>query len=434
MKRYFTTHFRLTLLIALLVTSIAPLAAMTVDEVPNVHVADRTQYVSNPSGVLSPAAVSRLNSEIGSLWRDTSVELVVVAVDQVDSSTTPEEFATRLFEKWGIGKSDKDNGVLLLLSPGDNAAIIRTGYGVEGALPDITAGRIIRNVMFPLYREGKFDEGTIAGVGKISEVLRDPKVGEELQSKYANDSRRGVDDDLSGAELFRMYLGFAAFVAVAMLVLVIYAIASSKRLDDVQRYRVLDQYRTVALFALFLTLGMALPAFLLLAWKMKKVRRHKRDCPHCGTRMELIDEEHDNDYLTPAQDTEERINSIDYDVWHCPKCHQTEVLPYINRQTAYSVCDRCGARAMSLVDRRTLRQPTVSTEGEGVDIYICKNCGNQRQKRFRIPKKPDPAAAVAAGAVLGSMMGGGRSGGGGGFSGGSFGGGMTGGGGAGGRW
>lgn len=408
--------------------------AIGIDEVPNVHVADRTRYVSNPSGVLSDEAVSRLDSEIASLWDDTSVELVVVAVDRIDSSLTPEEFATKLFEKWGIGKQDKDNGILVLLSRDDHAAIIRTGYGVEGALPDIIAGRIIRNVMFPLYREGRYDEGTVEGVGSIAEVLRNPELAEELKSKYASDSRRGLDNDLSGAELFNMYLGLAAAVAVALLLLVIYAVLSSRKLDDVQRYRALEQYRTLVLFGLFFTLGMALPAALILGLKMRRIRRHRRNCPHCGTRMELIDEEHDNDYLTPAQDTEERINSIDYDVWHCPKCHQTEILPYINRQNNYTVCDRCGARAMSLVDRRTLRQPTVSTEGEGVDIYMCKNCGNQHQKRFRIPKKPDPAAAVAAGAILGSALGRGGSGGGGGFSGGSFGGGMTGGGGAGGRW
>lgn len=408
--------------------------AIGIDEVPNVHVADRTRYVSNPSGVLSDEAVGRLDSEIASLWDDTSVELVVVAVDRIDSSLTPEEFATKLFEKWGIGKQDKDNGVLVLLSRDDHAAIIRTGYGVEGALPDIIAGRIIRNVMFPLYREGKYDEGTAAGIGSIAEVLRNPELAEELKSKYASDSRRGLDNDLSGAELFNMYLGLAATVAVALLLLVIYAVFSSRKLGDVQRYRALDQYRTLVLFGLFFTLGMALPAALILGLKMKRIRRHRRDCPHCGTRMELIDEEHDNDYLTPAQDTEERINSIDYDVWHCPRCHQTEILPYINRQNNYTVCDRCGARAMSLVDRRTLRQPTVSAEGEGVDIYMCKNCGNQHQKRFRIPRKPDPAAAVAAEAILGSALGRGGSGGGGGFSGGSFGGGMTGGGGAGGRW
>ncbi|MDE5690466.1 MAG: TPM domain-containing protein, partial [Duncaniella sp.] len=102
--------------------------AITVDEVPNVHVADRSRYVSNPSAVLSDAAVSSLDAEIGSLWTDTSVELAVVAVDRVDASMTPEEFATKLFEKWGIGKKDKDNGILVLLSRDDHAAIIRTGY------------------------------------------------------------------------------------------------------------------------------------------------------------------------------------------------------------------------------------------------------------------------------------------------------------------
>ena len=426
-----TTRQRFYLLLIAILAAILPLQAITVDEVPNVHVTDRTQYVSNPSNVLSPAAVSRLNSAIGSLWDNTSAELVVVAVDQVDDSMTPDEFATRLFEKWKIGKKDNDNGVLVLLSRDDHKVIIRTGYGVEGALPDIIAGRIIRNEMLPYYREDNYDEGTIAGISTIIGALSDPNVAEELKSKYANDSRR-ADDDLSGAEFFNLFLGFAAVVGVAMLILVMYAISSSRRLDDVQRYRSLDQYRTLVLFATFLSLGMALPAFLLLAWKMKRVRRHKRNCPHCGTQMELIDEEHDNDFLTPAQDTEERLNSIDYDVWHCPKCYQTEILPYINRQTNYTVCDRCGARAMSLVDRRTLRQPTVRTEGEGVDIYMCKNCGNQHNKRFRIAKKPDPAAATVAGSILGSTLGG--HGGGGGFSGGSFGGGMTGGGGASGSW
>lgn len=430
---YKNIFIKISILIITIVYICTPINAITIDQVPNVHVSDRTQYVSNPSGVLSAEAVRNMNNDIASLWADTSVELVVVAVDKVDSSMTPEEFATRLFEKWGIGKKDKDNGVLLLLSRDDNAAIIRTGYGVEGALPDITAGRIIRNEMFPHYRNGHFDEGTLAGIASISKILRDPKLADELKSRYANDSRLNKNDELSGGELFNIYLGFSATVAAGLLLLVLYAIVSTKKLDDVQRYRSLDQYRTLTLFASFLTLGMALPAFLTLVVKMKKVRRHKRDCPHCGTRMQLIDEEHDNDYLTPAQDTEERINSIDYDVWHCPKCHQTEVLPYIKRESDYSVCDRCGARAMSLVDRRTLRQPTVNTEGEGVDIYICKNCGNQNHRRFRIAKKPDPTATVAAGAILGSMMGRGGSSGGG-FGGGSFGGGMTGGGGAGGRW
>ena len=409
--------------------------AVTVDEVPNVHVADRTRYVSNPDGVLSTEAVARLDSRLASLWQSTSAEIVVVAVEEIDPSMTPDEFATALFEKWGIGKKDKDNGVLVLISRGDRKAVIRTGYGVEGALPDIIAGRIIRNVMAPEFREGDYDGGTEAAVKAIGDVLTNPELADELKSKYANDAMVQRNNDLTAGEFFNMFLGFAAAVAGLMLLAVLWMIYSTRRLDDVERYRSLDRLKSTSLFIAFLTLGMGLVPYLLLSWKMHRVRRHKRLCPNCHTAMKLVDEEHDNDYLTPAQDTEEKINSIDYDVWRCPTCATTKILPYINRNTNYTECPRCGARAMSLVDRRTLVAPTVYREGEGVDIYICRNCGNQQQRKFKIDRKPDPAAAAAAGAVLGSL-GSNRGGGfgGGGFSGGSFGGGLTGGGGASGGW
>lgn len=81
--------------------------AVTVDEVPNVHVADRSRYVSNPDGVLSPEAVSRIDSRLASLWQSTSAEVVVVVIGEIDPSMTPDEFATALFEKWGIGKKTR---------------------------------------------------------------------------------------------------------------------------------------------------------------------------------------------------------------------------------------------------------------------------------------------------------------------------------------
>ena len=69
-------------------------AAMTVDRVPNVHVADRTRYVSNPSGVLSDAAVASLDRQLGEIWKSTSAEVVIVAIDRIDGDMTPEEFET----------------------------------------------------------------------------------------------------------------------------------------------------------------------------------------------------------------------------------------------------------------------------------------------------------------------------------------------------
>ena len=298
------------------------------------------------------------------------------------------------------------------------------------AYSDIVAGRIIRNTMFPLYREGKFDEELSQGLSTIIKALSDPAVADELKSKYAIDSRRGTDDDISGSELFNLYLGFAAVIGAGC-ILVIYSIYSTK-LDDVQRYRTLDQYKTLTLFGSFPHAWNRPTGVSDIDNKMKRVRRPIDAITHCGTRMELIDEEHDNDYLTPAQDTEERINSIDYDVWHCPKCHQTEV-PYINRTTNYTQCERCGARAMSLVDRRTLRHRPSTPKVKALTYTSVKTAETSITNVSASPETRsggssrrwcNPREAHWAD----------RGGGGGGFSGGSFGGGMTGGGGAGGRW
>lgn len=431
MIQHIKRHFILLVNIVLVLTA----SAMTVDEVPNVHLASRARYVSNPSGVLSESAVSSLDAAIARLWDKTSVEMVVVAIDRIDPSMTPEEFATALFEKWGIGKSDKDNGLLLLISRDDRAVQIRTGYGLEGVVPDIIAGRVIRDEIVPRFRNGDYDGGTLAAVNRLSTVILDPSVREELMSAQKNDTPKSISDGFDGEEVFSFFLKGALAIALIMLAIIIYYIRSSRRMDDVEQWRYLNTLWVPAAIVAFATLGIGAIPFAILSWKMHRVRRHRRSCQHCGARMELVDEVHDNDYLTPAQDLEEKLKSVDYDVWHCPKCAQTDIYPYVNRSANYIECPNCHARTMTLSDRRILRQPTTHREGEGVDIYYCRNCGNHHQKRFGIQRKPDMEAA-AAGAVLGSMLGGRRGGfsGGGGFGGGSFGGGSTGGGGAGGSW
>ncbi len=409
---------------------------VTVDEVRNVHAADAHRYVTDQAGALSPETVSRLDAAIDRLWDSSTTELAVVVVDEVDPSMDPDLFATSLFEKWQIGRSDKDNGVLMLISTGDRKAVIRTGYGVEGALPDIIAGRIIRNDMAPYFAEGDYDAGVTAGVAAISERLTDPAVADELRSALPRDSRVGQQEDLSLKDIFDYYLNFAIIIGALALVWVIFTIYGSRGRSESVRYQALDRIRdTVAVIA-FLTIGFGLPALLLLQWKKRRIRYHKHVCDNCGHTMDLLDEETDNRYLTPAEDAEERINSIDYDVWLCPECNNTEVIPYVNTKAAYSECPRCHARALSLVDSRTTRVPTTRSEGEITDTYACKACGFTNQRRRRIPRRQDDAAqAAAVGAILGSMLGGRGGGGfGGGFSGGSFGGGSTGGGGASGGW
>ena len=414
--------------ILFLLSILLPLAAaaMAVRDVRNVHVEDRTRYVSDMAGVMSREAVAQADSLLAGVWRQSSAEPVVVIVPDLDGEDI-NDYATELFTSWGIGKKDRDNGVLVLVSVDDRKAAIRTGYGAEGVLPDALCWGIIRNDMTPRFREGDYDGGILASLMTIDKAMTQPEARDELMSRYANDAdarRRGGD----GGSLWGAYALFAILGGIAMLAAAIIAWLSGRGKDTETAYGKLSRLRLPALMAAFLTLGAGVPALLLILFLMRRARLRKRPCPNCGHRMERLDEETDNRYLTPAQDTEEHLQSVDYDVWLCPNCGETDIIPYVNPHSNYTVCERCGAKAKALVDDRILYQPTARQEGQGVRHYKCRHCGNDDFDRYRIPRKEVVTPVIIPG-------GGGRGfGGGGGFSGGSFGGGMTRGGGASGRW
>ncbi len=413
---------RISILIVLLTAVLAATATTyTVDQVPNVHLADRNRYVSNPDGILSPEAAAGIDSSLKSVWDATSAEVVVVAIDDISPDTDIDRFATDLFSSWGIGKKDKDNGLLLLIVKDQRKAVIRTGYGMEGTVPDILAGKIIRHAMAPRFREGDYNGGTVEAVSQLAQAITSPEAREELMSKYANDADAGQDEP----DLFALFLIWAGVLTLIILILFIREVVSTRRMDRFDRYQKLDRLSVPTLIITFLALGAPLIVYIPLRLMLRRLRREKRMCPNCGHSMNLVDEEHDNFYLTPAQDTEERINSVDYDVWLCQQCGETDILPYVNKSSSYTVCPVCHARACTLRTDRIIAQPTTVTEGYGIKEYECHNCRNRTQKRYNIAKLAAPVVIVG---------GGGRLGGGGGFSGGSFGGGMTGGGGASGGW
>ena len=110
------------------------LAAYTPRDIPNVHLADRTRYVSNPDGVLSYTAETRLDSLLAGVWRSTSAEVTVVAVDSIEGDDI-DSFATELFSLWGIGKKDNDNGLLILIAQAQRRAVLRTKLRTRRAAP-----------------------------------------------------------------------------------------------------------------------------------------------------------------------------------------------------------------------------------------------------------------------------------------------------------
>lgn len=409
---------RILLIFTLLTAALPAWGAYTITEIPNVQVSDHTRHLSNPDGIVSPAVQAEVDSLLSDIKRQSTCEVAVVVVDDIDSDD-PNTFATELFEQWGIGMDDRDNGLLWLVVKDKRNGTVRTGYGVEGVLPDGKIGTIMRRQVYPLFKTGDYEGGIVEGVRAFHEILTDPDNIAELKSEKSSSGN-------SDLNLFGIWLGICGMLTVACVIWLIYTLVSTRRMGDFERYQKLDKLKMPLLFCSFIGLGMPIVAYLPLWLTMRHQRNKPRSCPNCGTTMQKLDEQTDNQHLTSAQDYEERINSVDYDVWLCPNCNATEVLPYLNRAKSYAECPACGARACALESNRVLVNPTTTSKGRGVRTYCCLHCHNRTQKYYDIAKTA-PVIVVPIG-------GGGSGSGGGGSFGGGFGGGSTGGGGFSGGW
>lgn len=137
-----------------------------------VHLQDRTRYVSNPDGILSSSAVSTMDNILYELEQKTGIETLVVAVEEIEGSDCF-EFAYQLGKQNGVGKKEADNGLVILLVRGERCVQFVTGYGIEGDLPDAICKRIQERDMFPLLRNGQWDEGMVAGIQSVNSYLTD---------------------------------------------------------------------------------------------------------------------------------------------------------------------------------------------------------------------------------------------------------------------
>ncbi|MDO8623900.1 MAG: TPM domain-containing protein [bacterium] len=125
-----------------------------------------TGYVNDFAHVLRAETVSNLDAELAAFEASTSNEITVVTIPSMGGDYI-ENYAVKLFEEWGIGKKNTDNGVLLLLAIEERKLRIEVGYGLEGALPDSVAARIIADEMTPRLKVGDYDGAVTSGVTSI---------------------------------------------------------------------------------------------------------------------------------------------------------------------------------------------------------------------------------------------------------------------------
>lgn len=402
----------------------------SVADVPNVHLQQRSAYVSDPEGLLDAEQTSALNAQLANLERTTLTQMAVVLLPSIGDQD-PMQFAVDLGHTWGLGSKEGDNGVVLLLVMDTHSIQLQTGYGMEGHITDAESAHIVNDIIIPAMRDDDIYGALSGAVEEITMLTASPEVRQEMLAAKAREEAK------EQAELRQAMINTTFIV---MMVCAIWAmwivIATGRKSRRIKRdnYQKAMLWRSKLLLTGILTLLSflaALPLFLITLYKYRHWRTRRIVCPNCSGKMHRLNEEEDNVYLTHGQDVEERLGTVDYDVWLCGKCGTLERFPFYAKQTKYTACPTCGAIAYGTDSERILRKPTSSSAGEGERIKRCRSCGRTDSERFRIAPDDDSSVAGAfiAGAALGALSRGGGGGGGGSWSGGGFGGG-----GAGGHW
>jgi uncharacterized protein len=149
--------------------------------------------VNDNAGMLSPGAARQLDLLLKNFEQQDSTQIVVLTIGSLEGATL-EEFSMRVAERWKIGHKGLDNGAILLISRADRKVRIEVGYGLEGRLTDLKAGRIIREVIVPEFRAGRFDQGIVNGVQAMIDAVRgefqpvDRKEADGLRTRNLTDA------------------------------------------------------------------------------------------------------------------------------------------------------------------------------------------------------------------------------------------------------
>ena len=140
----------------------------TVKTVPNTRLESNLIHVSDPDGYLSDSIEMEINTALCAIREQADV--FVVTLTSIGDADT-KHFATELFNYWGIGDAETNNGVLLLFVEDQHALETETGYGAEATLTDAKCERIFTTAMAPYFRVGDYEGGLCAGVAEIVTVF-----------------------------------------------------------------------------------------------------------------------------------------------------------------------------------------------------------------------------------------------------------------------
>ncbi|MCH7666664.1 MAG: TPM domain-containing protein [Acidobacteria bacterium] len=192
--------------LALAAMVILPAGAVAALEVP--YLSGR---VNDLADLISGDAEARIVDSLEDFENRTGHQVAVLTIPSLEGEVL-EKFSLRVSETWGLGRSEQDDGVLLLVARDDRKMRIEVGYGLEADLTDAESGRILRNILTPRFKAGDFDGGIEQGVAAIVGTLEGREVIPRETSRRANDLPIGGRLLMGG--MFLMVVGMFSLIAI----------------------------------------------------------------------------------------------------------------------------------------------------------------------------------------------------------------------------
>ncbi|MBR0778502.1 YgcG family protein [Bradyrhizobium diazoefficiens] len=152
------------------IVAIALVFAFSLPAVADVAVPQLTGRVVDQTGTLSSGDIAALSQKLRDFEMRKGSQVAVLIVPTTQPETI-EQFSIRVAEAWKLGRKKVDDGAILVIAKNDRHLRIEVGYGLEGALTDVTSRRIIDEVITPRFRSGDFSGGISAGVDRIMRII-----------------------------------------------------------------------------------------------------------------------------------------------------------------------------------------------------------------------------------------------------------------------
>jgi len=311
------------LLLGMIGFAVSPLLTHAQSEYPQ----PRDPYLNDYANLVTAQDRANIRAVLSGLRQDTGIEAVVVTINTIhDYDTgdrTIESFATNLFNDWGIGDPQKNDGVLILVAVRDQTVRIEMGSGY-GTSQNASMQEAIDEFMLPSFRQDQYSQGVYRGALAVVGTLTGDWP-EELSAPL-----------FTGTEPNPSLLSRISYT-VWLIILGSLTLAGAVTFSLYQKYK----------------------------------RYLPRRCRRCATFTRRLAAQ--NTYLDDGQILEVELGTATYDVWECPACNQHTVYRYLTEFMDHRVCPDCGYRTI-VITTNFLSEATLESTGCMQIVRACRHC------------------------------------------------------------